>query len=290
MVVASKNFTEQLVLGEVLAQQVEGCTGLPVTRRLSLGGTMLAHHALLSGEVDLYPEYTGTALMTVLEGADTEAKAVSQPASVLERLRAEYRKRWEVDWLSPLGFENTFAMAVPDELATPKGIRTLTDAARSDFPWRLGVGYEFEQRPDGLPGLLRLYPLSLSGNVRTMDLGLLYRAMEQGQVDMVAANSTDGMLDALGLTVLEDDQHFFPPYEAAVVVSQHALGRHPGLLACLDVLSGTISVDAMRQMNRRADEGEASVEEIARDFLRESGLGGPLERHVGRNWRRSTPR
>lgn len=267
MVVASKNFTEQLILGEIIAQQVEGCAGLPVERRLNLGGTLLAHQAITSGEVDLYPEYTGTALMSVLK-----EQPAGQAEAVLARVREVYEQQWDVTWLAPLGFENTFAMAVPRTLADEHELRTLSDAARSGVAWRLGVGYEFEQRPDGLPGLLRVYPLKLSGAPRTMDLGLLYRAMEQKQVDMVAASSTDGMLATLGLRVLEDDQHFFPPYEAVILVRKNTLTEHANLRGCLEALSGSISAEEMRRMNRQADSG-GSMEQIARDFLRTVGLG-----------------
>jgi len=275
VVVASKNFTEQLILGEIIAQQVEGCAQVPVLRRLNLGGTLLAHQAITSGEVDIYPEYSGTALMSVLK-QQPEGTA----EDVMRQVRHAYEEQWAVTWLPSLGFENTFAMAVPRALAEEHQLLTLSDAANSNFPWRLGVGYEFEQRPDGLPGLLRVYPLKLNGPPRTMDLGLLYRALEQNQVDMVAASSTDGMLARLGLRVLEDDRQFFPPYEAAVVVNQKALGRHPALFGCLDALSGRISAEAMREMNRQTDEG-VSTEELARKFLGESGLAMPLTQRAG---------
>lgn len=258
IVVGSKNFTEQLILGEMVAQQIERCADLPVERRFHLGGTLLAHQAMLAGEIDVYPEYTGTALMTVLKESPS-----GSAGDVFEHVRKAYRERFGIEWLDPLGFENTFAMAVPGDLAQKHGWRTLSDAARSGFTFRLGVGYEFEQRADGLPGLLKTYPLRLEGAPRSMDLGLLYRAIEQGQVDMVAGNSTDGMIATMGLRVLEDDQGYFPPYEAALLVRGELVKNDRKLRSCLMVLSGRVSEERVRQANGMIDSSKLSVEEIA---------------------------
>src|ERR1039458_8095843 len=233
LTVGSKNFTEQIVLGEIVAQQLERRLGGKVDRKLDLGGTLLAQHALRSGEIALYLESTGTALTAVLTLAP-----LSDPAAVLERVRAEYRKRWRLEWLDPLGFDNTFAMVVRGPDARSQGIATLTDAARRKQGWTLGVGYEFLQRPDGLAGLLQTYHLPLAGAPKSMDLGLLYSALEQKQVDMAAANATDGMLSVLDVKVLRDDRHYFPPYQAAVIVRAESLAGHPGLRAALDQLAG----------------------------------------------------
>ena len=184
LTVGSKNFTEQIVLGEIVAQQLERRLGGKVDRKLDLGGTLLAQQALRNGEIDLYPEYTGTALTAVLKLAPSP-----DAAAVLERVRAEYRRRWRLEWLDPLGFDNTFAMVVRGPDARAQGIETLTDAARRKQGWTLGVGYEFLQRPDGLRGLLHTYRLPLAGTPKSMDLGLLYSALEQKQVDMAAANA-----------------------------------------------------------------------------------------------------
>jgi glycine betaine/choline ABC-type transport system substrate-binding protein len=259
IVVGAKNFTEQFILGELIAQQVERCAGLPVERKFGLGGALLAHQAITSGEIDVYPEYTGTALASVVK----EEPAGRTKEQVLARVREVYRERHGVEWLEPLGFENTFAMAVPGDLARRYGLRTLSDAARNGVAFRLGVGYEFEQRPDGLPGLLKVYPLKLDGTPRSMDLGLLYRAIEQGQVDLVAGNSTDGPIASMGLVVLEDDQRFFPPYEAAVLVRRQTLDRHAALRGCLDELAGRVTVGAMRRANQRVEGGETTEREAA---------------------------
>jgi glycine betaine/choline ABC-type transport system substrate-binding protein len=257
LTVGSKNFTEQLILGEIAAQQLERSLHIPVDRKLNLGGTLLAQQALVSGEIDLFPEYTGTALTTVLKMPPS-----SDAQTTLQQVRAAYRRRWRLDWLDPLGFNNTFAMVVK-----ARGVRTLSEAAQRTKGWQLGVGYEFLQRPDGLPGLLKTYNLPLNGQPKSMDLGLLYRALEQGQVDMVAANATDGMLSVLDVTVLADDKHYFPPYEAALVVREAAMTAYPGARAALEKLSGKFSNEAMRRLNYEVDGKHRAVRDVAREFL-----------------------
>ena len=262
LTVGSKNFTEQIVLGEILAQQVERRLGVKVDRKLDLGGTLLAQQALRTGEIDLYPEYTGTALTAVLKLSPS-----SDAAAVLARVRTEYRQRWNLEWLDPLGFDNTFAMVVRGDDARAGGIASLSDAARRKQGWTLGVGYEFLQRPDGLAGLLRTYHLPLAGTPKSMDLGLLYSALEQKQVDMAAANATDGMLSALDVKVLVDDRHYFPPYQAAVVARIDSLAAHPGLKQALSELSGRISDATMRDLNHKVDGEHRGAAEVAREWL-----------------------
>ena len=260
--VGSKNFTEQIVLGEIVAQQLERRLHVQVDRKLDLGGTLLAHQALLSGDIDLYPEYTGTALTAVLKLAPS-----SDPAAVLDRVRAEYRRRWRLEWLDPLGFDNTFAMVVRGPDARAQGIDTITGAAHREQGWRLGVGYEFLQRPDGLAGLLQTYRLPLEGSPQSMDLGLLYSALEQKEVDMAAASATDGMLSVLDVKVLRDDRHYFPPYQAAIVVRAETLAAQPGLRAALDRLSGKLTAEAMRDLNYQLDGKHRPPREVARQWL-----------------------
>jgi glycine betaine/choline ABC-type transport system substrate-binding protein len=262
LTVGSKNFTEQIILGEIVAQQLERSLGVKVDRKLDLGGTLLAQQALRNGDIDLYPEYTGTALTAVLK-----LPLSSDPAAVLQRVRAEYRKRWRLEWLDPLGFDNTFAMVVRGPDARAQGIETLSDAARRKQGWTLGVGYEFLQRPDGLAGLLQTYHLPLAGTPKSMDLGLLYSALEQQQVDMAAANATDGMLSVLDVKVLGDDRHYFPPYQAAVIVRADSLTAYPGLRAALDRLTGKLSAAAMRELNRQVDGKHRSAADVAREWL-----------------------
>ena len=211
--VGSKNFTEQVILGEIVAQHLEHRLGRHVDRQLNLGGTLLVHQALVNGDIDLYPEYTGTALTTILKLPPT-----SDPAASMALVRAEYQTRFGVEWMDPLGFNNTFAMVIRGEDARKNKIATLSDAARYSPGWSLGMGYEFQQRSDGLAGLLKTYDLPIQGSPKTMDLGLLYKALEQRQVSMVAGNATDGQLSVLDVMVLQDDKRYFPPYDCAFVV------------------------------------------------------------------------
>jgi glycine betaine/choline ABC-type transport system substrate-binding protein len=263
--VGSKNFSEQLVLGEIVAQHLENRLHGHVSRRLDLGGTLLAHQALVAGDIDVYPEYTGTALTAVLK-----QKPLKDPSQVLAAVRAGYRQ-WHLEWLDPLGFENTFAMSIRSEDARARHVETLSEAARSGA-WRLGAGYEFAHREDGLPGLRSVYGLRLSGAVKTMDLGLLYPALIKDQIDMGAGNSTDGLLSVLPITVLKDDRHYFPPYQCALVVREAAERQFPELRPALHELSGRISSDTMQRLNYELDGEHRPAREIARDFLRSVGL------------------
>jgi osmoprotectant transport system substrate-binding protein len=256
--VASKNFTEQVILGEIVAQHLERRLGRPVSRKLNLGGTLLAHQALVAGEIDVYPEYTGTALTAVLN-----LPAESDPAVVFEGVAREYQSRWKLAWLPPLGFNNTFAMVMRGEEARRRKLETLSDAARSRPVFQLGAGYEFLNRPDGFPALQKTYNLPLASGIKTMDMGLLYQALAQGQVNLIAANSTDGLLSAQDLKILADDKRSFPPYQAALVLrpGDAEAGR------VLGELSGKISNETMRKLNYEVDGKHRPVAEVAKEFL-----------------------
>jgi len=260
--VASKNFSEQLILGEIVAQHLENRLHGHVSRKLDLGGTLLTQQAMVAGDIDVYPEYTGTALTAILK-----ERPLRDPAQVLAAVRRGYAP-WHLEWLDPLGFENTFAMAVRNEDGGPL---TLTKAAMARA-WKLGAGYEFARREDGLPGLMRTYGLRLAGPVKTMDLGLLYQALSKHQVDMVAGNSTDGLLSVLPITVLKDDRRYFPPYECALVVREEAERQFPALRPALMELSGRVTSETMRRLNYELDGRHRPAREIARNFLRSVGL------------------
>lgn len=260
IVVGSKNFTEQALLGEIVAQHLERRLGIPVGRKFNLGGTLLAQGALNSGGIDLYPEYTGTALTAVLKQPPR-----NDPSSVLAEVRREYQQRWRLRWLPPLGFNNTFAMMVRGEEAR-RGVRTLSQAAAA-HQWRLGAGYEFKQRSDGLAGLLEAYRLRLEGDALTMDLGLLYAALKSRKVDMIAASSTDGLASVLDVAMLEDDRHYFPPYECALVVREESLARVPGLEQALTELSGRLPDAVMRRLNFQVDGEHRPPAQVAQRFL-----------------------
>ena len=261
IVVGSKNFTEQVILGEILAQQVERQMHVPVERYLNLGGTLLVHEALVRGSIDLYPEYTGTALTAVLKRPPEK-----DAAKVLNEVREAYRARWKLDWLDPLGFNNTFAMIVRGDTARDAHLATLTDAARAQA-WRLGVGAEFQNRADGLPGLMNAYGLRLDGQPVTMDLGLLYTALDGRRVDMIAANSTDGQAAVRDVTILDDDRHYFPPYDCAVLAREDVLARYPALRGVLEQLSGKLTAETMRRLNQQVDGQHRPVPQVAREFL-----------------------
>jgi osmoprotectant transport system substrate-binding protein len=262
--VGSKNFTEQVVLGEIIAQHLEHRLQQKVERRLNLGGTLLAHGALLNHEIDLYPEYTGTALTAILKDAPD-----NDPARVLARVRSEYADRFHVDWLDPLGIDNSFAMVVSGPEARAKHLENLTDASMVSSSWALGVGYEFEQRPDGLAALDRVYHLRWTGNPQTMDLGLLYKALQGNQVSMIAANATDGLLSKLDLKVLADDRHAFPPYQVSIAASQDRLRETPGMREALQELSGKFTNQTMQQLNYQVDGEHRPVSTVAAEFLKE---------------------
>jgi osmoprotectant transport system substrate-binding protein len=266
-IIGAKNFTEQVVLGELLAQEIEAKSNLKVERRFYLAGSYICQQALVSGRIDGYVEYTGTALTAILkQPLDRNSQ------SALATVRRLYATRDNINVGPPLGFENTFAMVIRGEDARRLHLKTLSEAAAYAPQWRLGVGYEFEQRPDGLPGLSKAYGLKFTGVPRTMDLGLLYRALMQHQVDMIAANSTDGPIQSLGLTVLEDDRHYFPPYEAVPLFRADALQRWPQIETALDALAGKISADDMRAMNEAVDGQHRDPAEVVREFRAKKGL------------------
>ncbi len=259
IVVGSKNFSEQVLLGEIVAQAIEQ-SGLGVDRRLNLGGTFVCDRALRAGEIDVYVEYTGTAYTAILKhppGADRQ--------EILRQVRVQYGEAG-LEWLEPLGFENTFAMIVRGDDAEHLGLRTISDlTAHPEF--RAVFGYEFMERADGFPGLARKYGLAFRERPRVMDLGLLYRALVDHQADIVAGNSTDGQITSLALRMLEDDRAYFPPYDAVPVARRAVLERYTGLKGVLDSLGGRISADEMRRLNYRVYGVKASAEQVAREFL-----------------------
>jgi len=260
-VIGAKNFTEQVILGELLAQEIEAKSSLKVERRFYLAGSYICHQALISGRIDAYVEYTGTALTAILK------QPVSRdPHAVFDTVRRMYAQKYNVSVTDPLGFENTFAMIVRGDEAQRFHLTTLSQATQYTPQWRLGAGYEFEERPDGLPGLSQTYGLKFADAPRIMDLGLLYRTLNNHQVDMIAGNSTDGPIAAFGLKVLEDDKHYFPPYQAVPLVREDALQRWPQMRVALVSLAGKISADDMRAMNEAVDGQHRDPADVVREF------------------------
>ncbi|MEJ7731412.1 MAG: ABC transporter permease/substrate-binding protein [Polyangiaceae bacterium] len=262
VVVGSKDFTEQVLMGELLAQAIERHTGLEVERRFELGGD-LAHRALVaSGEVDVYVEYTGTALLSILKHpAETDA------ARVLEIVRAEYPGRFGAEWLAPLGFDNTFAVLVRGEDARRLGLKTISDVVPHATSFRAAFGQDFMSREDGYPGFARAYALRFTDPPREMDLSLTYRALASKQVDLIAGNSTDGLIEKLDLVQLEDDRHYFPPYQAAPVLRQAAGRSHPEVAEALQALAGRIDERAMRRANLAVDGERRDPKRVAAEIL-----------------------
>jgi osmoprotectant transport system substrate-binding protein len=263
IVVGTKNFTEQLVLGEIIAQQIENKTHVPVERRFYLAGSYICHQAILGGRIDIYPEYTGTALTAILK-----EKTSSNSEQVYAEVKAEYAKQFNLDVGKPFGFNNTFAIEIRGEDARRLGLKRISQAAAYTPQWRAGFGYEFMERPDGYKGLAATYGLRFAESPRIMDLGLLARALTDKQVDLTAGNATDGLIPALDLFVLADDRHYFPPYEAVPIIRQDMLARHPEVGQALDELAGKISDDDMRRLNYAVDGQHRDVKQVVQEFLR----------------------
>jgi glycine betaine/choline ABC-type transport system substrate-binding protein len=267
IVIGSKNFTEQLVLGEILAQQIENKTHLSVERKFYLAGTFICQQAILSGRIDIYPEYTGTALTAILK-----EKPEGTPEEVYRRVHDEYARRFQLDVGQPFGFNDTFAIEIRGEDARRLHLKTISQAAAYTPKWRAGFGYEFMERPDGYKGLARTYGLRFAEPPRIMDLGLLARSLKDKQIDLAAGNTTDGLIPALDLYVLEDDRHYFPPYQAVPIIREEVLVQHPEVKQALDELAGKISEDDMRRLNYAVDGQHRDAKEVVSQFLRRKGL------------------
>ena len=267
VVIGAKDFTEQVVLGELLAQEIEVSGGGTVERRFWLAGSYLCQQALVSGRIDGYVEYTGTALTAILkQPLDRDRARVDATVSRL------YEQKYGVRMGPSLGFEDTFAMVVRGDDARKLGLKRISDVVGRSEISRLGVGYEFAERPDGLRGLTAAYGLHFSGEPRTMELGLLYRALAGRQVDIVAGNSTDGAIKALDFVALEDDRHYFPPYEAVPLVREDALKRWPQIGVAMERLAGKVTADEMRGMNLAVEAQHRDVGDVVREFRRSKGL------------------
>ena len=267
VVVGSKNFTESFILGELIAQQIEAHTSLKVERRFYLAGTYICHQELLAGRIDIYPEYTGTALTTILK-----QPAGGDRMDVYQRVKREYERRFGLELGPPFGFNDTFAMEIRGEDARRLNIRTLSQVAALAPHWRAGFGYEFMERPDGYRGLVTTYGLHFAEQPRIMDLGLLTRALKDHQIDFAGGNATDGLIPALDLFALEDDRHYFPPYEAVPVIRQQIIQEYPEVSRILADLGGKISNAQIQRMNYAVDGQHRDPRDVVREFLQETKL------------------
>jgi osmoprotectant transport system substrate-binding protein len=264
--VGSKNFSESILLGEILAQVLEA-RGIPVQRKFNLGGTFICHQGLISGDLDAYVEYTGTAYAAILELPVERDQAVVR--ATLER---EYRERWDVRWMGGLGFNNTYAMLIRGAVARELGLTRFSEAVPYARSWRGGFGFEFEARADGLNGLLEWYGFELERKPLAMELGLMYRALADGAVDLVAGNSTDGQIESLDLVHLEDDRGYFPVYDAVTLVRNGVFIRFPDARSAIALLENSMDEDTMRRLNFAVDGEQRDVKDVAAEFL--AGLSG----------------
>jgi osmoprotectant transport system substrate-binding protein len=262
IIVGSKNFSESVLLGEIVAQHIEARTDLTVGRRFSLGGTFICHQAMLAGDLDIYPEYTGTALTAILE------KPVRHdPAAVFQEVAEIYRKKFDFKWMAPFGFNNTYAMVIRAEDARRDGLRTISDFARVSMDRTIGFSFEFAEREDGYQGFVKAYSMQFESGPRMIDLALIYRALRDGGIDLGVGNSTDGMIQVLDLVILEDDRRYFPPYDAAAVVRQKTLERFPELQGVLNELGGRFTEAEMQKANVRIDGEHEPITQVAQGML-----------------------
>ncbi|MGB5898319.1 MAG: glycine betaine ABC transporter substrate-binding protein, partial [Geitlerinemataceae cyanobacterium] len=260
IIIGSKNYTEQVFLSELLAQQIESKTDIKVDRRFNLGGTFICHEAVKAGKIDGYFEYTGTALTAILQ-----EEPISDRQKVYEIVKERYDRDFKLDVLSPLGFDNVYGMMIRGEDSKLFQVKTLSEVAKYTPKWTAGFGYEFLERKDGYPGLAETYGLKFS-NIQQMDGGLMYKSLAEKKIDFIAGSSTEGLIPVLDLFVLEDDKQYFPPYEAVPVFNQATLKKYPELREAIYPLAGLISSEEMQKMNYQIDNQSRSVEDVVRQW------------------------
>jgi glycine betaine/choline ABC-type transport system substrate-binding protein len=264
--IATKNFTEQLILGEMMAQLIETKTDLIVERRFNLGGTMICHGALVNGEIDLYAEYTGTGLTAILKHP-----VISDPEEALNHVTKAYHERFDAQWLKPFGFNNTYAIAVRETDAKKNKWNRISDLGNTAIELRAGFTAEFAERPDGYPGLRQIYGLQF-GEVRDFDPALMYEAIAKGKVDVICAFATDARIAAYNLKPLKDDRNFFPPYHAAPVIREEIMKTHPKLGDVLSLFGGLIDNATMQRLNFEVDGKKRRTAEVVEEFLKAKGI------------------
>jgi glycine betaine/choline ABC-type transport system substrate-binding protein len=265
--IGSKNFTEQLILGEMMAQRIEIIPGLKVERKFNLGGTMIGHEALIKGEIDMYPEYTGTGLLAVLNSKES----FKGPEELYDFVSREYERRFDLKWLAPFGFNNTYAFAIRNEDAEKYGWKAISDVKDSAVAVRAGFTSEFSERPDGYPGIKAAYGIEF-GKVIDLDPALMYDAVKEKQVDLITAFSTDSRIPGYNLVLLKDDKSFFPPYYAAPVVRIETLNQFPEINDVLAPLAGLLDEQTMQGLNFEVDQKKREVKEVVREFLESNRL------------------
>jgi osmoprotectant transport system substrate-binding protein len=263
IVICSKDFTEQVILAEILARHIKAKTDIKVERELNLGGS-LCHQSLTAGKIDLYVEYTGTAFSNILK-----QKPISDPKKVFNYLKQEYPKQFQAEWIEPLGFNNSFAIIVRGDDAKKLNLQSLSQLGKAAPKLQAGFGPEFKDREDGFPGLAKTYGIKFAEEPKELLLGLLYQALQQKEVDVIAGNTTDGLIQSLGLVVLKDDKNYFPPYEAVPVVRSQVLEKYPELRSVIAELGGKISEEDMRKLNYQVDKKQQEAGQVAQEFLQQ---------------------
>lgn len=279
--VGSKEFTEQLIVGQMLALLLEDA-GYPVERQLGLAGTAVVHQALVNGEIDTYVEYTGTGLLAILDmslptgtpAASAAATPIAGVDAVYNTVKDAYAEQFNVVWLDPLGFNNTYTLALTKERAAELGVETISDLIPVSGELTFGGTQEFLTRPDGLPGLMDAYEGLKFADAQGFDPGLVYQAVDSGDVDVISAFATDGRIPALGLVTLDDDMGFFPPYYAAPLVRQDLLDEDPAVADVLNSMAGLLDDETMAGLNAQVDVDGEEPEDVARGFLQAQGLIG----------------
>jgi osmoprotectant transport system permease protein len=266
IVIGSKNFSEQLILGNMLADLIENKTDIQVERKLNLGGSQVAFSALKNGDIDMYVEYTGTGLVNILD-----QPPLSDPDKVYSIVLKEFKQKYGFDLLKPLGFNNTYALAVRQDTANEYGLKTISDLAKVSSGLTMGPTIEFPNREDGLIGLSKTYNMSFK-DVKAIDGGLRYTALDNHKSDVIDAFSTDGLLEAFHLKVLEDDKNYFPPYYAVPMIKEETLKEHPELRKVINSLSGKLTDEKMRKLNYKVDSLKQSPAKVANEFLETEGL------------------
>jgi osmoprotectant transport system permease protein len=266
IVIGSKNFSEQLILGNMIADLIENKTDIEVERKLNLGGTQVAFSALNNGDIDLYVEYTGTGLVNILN-----EPLESNPDKVYDIVQEKFNSQYGIELLKPLGFNNTYALAVRQDTAEQYGLETISDLANVSSGLIAGPTIEFPNREDGLIGLEKTYNMSFK-DVKAVDGGLRYTALENHKSDVIDAFSTDGLLKAFNLKVLEDDKNFFPPYYAVPILKEETLKEYPELRAAINTLAGQLNDEKMRELNYKVDSLKEAPAKVAKEFLEKEGL------------------
>ncbi|MGE4584600.1 MAG: glycine betaine ABC transporter substrate-binding protein [Sphaerochaeta sp.] len=265
--IGSKDFGENIVIGEMLSQLVEAHTDLKVVRKLNLGGTFVNFNAIKNGQIDVYPEYTGTGLT-----AHLKMDVIKDPDTSYQVVKDAFEKQFGIIWLDPLGFNNTYTLAVTPQVYETYGVQTFSDLVPYAKDLVFGAEHEFFDRQDGFKGLVDTYGFSFKGEPMKLNASLKYQAIGKGDMDVTDAFATDGPIKQYNLKVLKDDKGFFPPYYAAPIVRKEVLEKHPELKGVLNLLQGKLDDATMTELNYQVDVEGKAVEQVAKEFLQSQNL------------------